>query len=256
MQEDYLWDKSGAKDPEIEALEKILKPLQYQPKPLERTLARPARRTWIKLAVAALLLAMVTAVMWRWGQESPHSVPLVRVTTPEQVEIPYLEPTNAPAYVWTGFEQEAAAEALAINMDMPLDERAAGPKFTPIAMDNFDSEFVVRSDEHPVLNDVTVAHIEKVELLLRSFRNGRASVADVAYDKKRARDLLMPHVVLRRDAETTGDLAGKELLNSLEPYLLDIANLKIHTIDDEAKDIKNRMQRQSIMVALHIYGPR
>jgi hypothetical protein len=256
MQEDYLWDKTGAKDPEIEALEKILKPFEYQPKPLERTLVRPPRRTWIKLAVAAILLAMVTAVMWRWGQESPHRVPLVRVATPEQVEIPYLEPTNVPAYVWTGFEQEAAAEAMAINMDTSLDERATGLNFTPMVMNNFDSEFVVRPYEHPVLNDVIVAHIEKVELLLRSFRNGRASEADVAYDKKRARDLLMPHIVLRRDAETTGDLAAKELLNSLEPYLLDIANLKNQPIDDEAKDIKNRMQRQSIMVALHIYGPQ
>ena len=206
--------------------------------------------------MAAILLAMVTAVMWRWGQESPHRVPLVRVATPEQVEIPYLEPTNVPAYVWTGFEQEAAAEAMAINMDTSLDERATGLNFTPMVMNNFDSEFVVRPYEHPVLNDVIVAHIEKVELLLRSFRNGRASEADVAYDKKRARDLLMPHIVLRRDAETTGDLAAKELLNSLEPYLLDIANLKNQPIDDEAKDIKNRMQRQSIMVALHIYGPQ
>jgi len=31
MQEDYLWDKTGAKDPEIEALQKILKPFEYQP---------------------------------------------------------------------------------------------------------------------------------------------------------------------------------------------------------------------------------
>ncbi len=256
MQDNYLWDKSGAPDPEVEALERILKPLQYQPKPLEKGLVRTPRRTWIMMAAAAVLLVMGTAVMWRLYQEGPNSMPMVRITTPVPVEMPALEPMNEPADLWTGFAQEAESEAMAINMDTSLNERNNSLTFTPVAMLDFDSEFAVKPVEDTVLNEVTVAHIEQVELLLRSFRNSRVSVDNVAYDKQRARTLLMPHTLLRRDAETTGDLAAKELLNSLEPYLLDIANLKSQTINNEAEEIKNRMQRQSIMVALHIYGPQ
>ena len=35
MNEDYLWDKSGQPDPEIQQLEEILGTLRYQPKPFE-----------------------------------------------------------------------------------------------------------------------------------------------------------------------------------------------------------------------------
>ncbi len=34
MSEEYLWDKSGKPDPEIQELEEILGTLRYQPKPL------------------------------------------------------------------------------------------------------------------------------------------------------------------------------------------------------------------------------
>ena len=35
MKEDYLWDKTGDPDPEIQQLEEILGTLRYEPKPLE-----------------------------------------------------------------------------------------------------------------------------------------------------------------------------------------------------------------------------
>ena len=35
MNDDYLWDKTGEPDPEIQQLEEILGTLRYQPKPLE-----------------------------------------------------------------------------------------------------------------------------------------------------------------------------------------------------------------------------
>ncbi|HJP93024.1 MAG TPA: hypothetical protein VJ875_13790 [Pyrinomonadaceae bacterium] len=68
MNEDYLWDKSGEPDPEIQQLEEILRPLRYRPKPL----ALPAnlavhqrRRYFPMLAIAAtVLLALVAAGLW------------------------------------------------------------------------------------------------------------------------------------------------------------------------------------------------
>ena len=35
MNDDYLWDKTGEPDPQIQQLEEILGTLRYQPKPLE-----------------------------------------------------------------------------------------------------------------------------------------------------------------------------------------------------------------------------
>src|SRR5687768_2609305 len=35
MNDDYLWDRSGEPDPEIEQLEQVLGTLRYQPRPLE-----------------------------------------------------------------------------------------------------------------------------------------------------------------------------------------------------------------------------
>ena len=43
MNDDYLWDKSGEPDPEIQELEEILAPLRYQPKPLELPTNFPRR---------------------------------------------------------------------------------------------------------------------------------------------------------------------------------------------------------------------
>ena len=69
MKEDYLWDKTGEPDPEIQQLEEILGTLRYQPKPLElpQDLLTPRRR-WNHfplIAIAAtVLLALLAAGVW------------------------------------------------------------------------------------------------------------------------------------------------------------------------------------------------
>ena len=64
MKDDYLWDKSGQPDPEIQKLEEILGTLRYQPKPLELPVSR--RRSYFPLiAIAAsLLLALLAGGIW------------------------------------------------------------------------------------------------------------------------------------------------------------------------------------------------
>ena len=69
MNEDYLWDKTGEPDPEIQKLEEILGALRYQTKPLElpEELAAPRqRRNHLPLlAIAAsVLLALIAAGFW------------------------------------------------------------------------------------------------------------------------------------------------------------------------------------------------
>ncbi len=55
MKDDYLWDRSGPADPEIERLERTLAPLRYRPRILEES--RRGYR-WYGAVAAALLLAV------------------------------------------------------------------------------------------------------------------------------------------------------------------------------------------------------
>ena len=73
MSEDYLWDKSGEPDPEIQELEQILAPLRYQPKPLELPVER--RRSYlVPLARAAtvLIALLITGVWLRLRTQKPE----------------------------------------------------------------------------------------------------------------------------------------------------------------------------------------
>ena len=62
MNDDYLWDKSGEPDPQIQQLEEILGTLRYQPKPLKLPeAARPRRKYFPLLAIAAtVVIALLT----------------------------------------------------------------------------------------------------------------------------------------------------------------------------------------------------
>jgi hypothetical protein len=88
MKDDYLWDKSGQPDPEIQKLEEILGTLRYQPKPLELPQVLPASRRWNYvplLAIAAsLLLALVGGAIWLRvrSQRSPQPQQARVVPTP------------------------------------------------------------------------------------------------------------------------------------------------------------------------------
>ena len=55
---EYLWDKSGEPDPEIEALETLLLPLGAKP---DKTFVFPRRTNWAAMAVAASVLLLLGA---------------------------------------------------------------------------------------------------------------------------------------------------------------------------------------------------
>ena len=103
MNEDYLWDKSGEPDPEIQQLEEILGTLRYQPKPFEvpRDVPAPRRRSYLPLvAIAATLLVALLAVsIWlrvRTRQEPQQQY--VNLPTPPVEEKPIVkEPEKTPA---------------------------------------------------------------------------------------------------------------------------------------------------------------
>jgi hypothetical protein len=114
--------------------------------------------------------------------------------------------------------------------------------------------------QYDLIDANTVEHLEKAQVLLRSFRNTRSAsedgVFDLAYEKQQSRRLLNQNIVLRRSAEAKGNLPTEELLSSLEPFLIDIANLPEKPAVDDIQSIKQRMQKREIVASLQIYSAR
>jgi hypothetical protein len=104
MNDDYLWDKTGQPDPEIQQLEEILGSLRYQPKPLviPDDVRVPGRRNYLPLlAIAAsILLAIVAAGIWlrtRSHDEIPKQQAHVETPKPTREEIAPQLPVNKSA---------------------------------------------------------------------------------------------------------------------------------------------------------------
>ncbi|MGZ8843313.1 MAG: anti-sigma factor family protein [Pyrinomonadaceae bacterium] len=103
----------------------------------------------------------------------------------------------------------------------------------------------------------TASHLERAQNLLTSFRTLQITdddqEVDVSYEKAESRKLLNENVVLRRDAEMAGKFPAKAMLGSLEPFLIDIANLPEKATAREVQQIKDRVQRTEIVAELRSY---
>jgi Putative zinc-finger len=101
----------------------------------------------------------------------------------------------------------------------------------------------------------TTRHLEKAEVLLRSIENVPLSLSakELAYDKQVSRELLIRNILLRREAEDSMNAPAKSLLGSLEPLLLDIANLPARPQRDELLAVKKRIQRSEIVAVLQVF---
>ena len=98
-------------------------------------------------------------------------------------------------------------------------------------------------------------HFEMAQLLLRAVRNADGEAAgELAYEKRQSRRLLTQNILLRRDAETKGNLPAEEMLGALEPLLLDIANLPDRPAPDALREIRERIARQEMIAALQPYA--
>lgn len=103
---------------------------------------------------------------------------------------------------------------------------------------------------------LTMRHVEQAELLLRTFRNARAgtggAAGDLSHEKGRAQQLLYQNIVLRREATGAGNVQVASLLDSLEPILLDIANLPADASAADVRAISARVQRKNLVALLQI----
>ncbi|HEV7891985.1 MAG TPA: zf-HC2 domain-containing protein [Pyrinomonadaceae bacterium] len=97
-------------------------------------------------------------------------------------------------------------------------------------------------------------HAERVERLLRSFRNARLTAGDPTLDvadaRRLSKRLLYSNIALRREAAGAGDISVKGWLDSLEPILLDISNLPNRPSPDTVGSIKERIRRRQLVGVL------
>jgi hypothetical protein len=105
-------------------------------------------------------------------------------------------------------------------------------------------------------DEALARHVEQTQMLLRSFKNSRPeedNTVNVAYERKLSRKLLAENATLQLDAETRGDKDTKQVLDSIEPFLLDIANLRDQPSREEVRSIKERVRKNEIIAALQVY---
>ena len=103
---------------------------------------------------------------------------------------------------------------------------------------------------------MTAMHFEKSETLLRAFRNARldepGGAAEVSHERKRAQQLVVQNMMLRREADAAGDVQISSLLESLEPILIDISNLPARPDKDTVRAIRERVERKNIVALLQV----
>lgn len=111
-----------------------------------------------------------------------------------------------------------------------------------------------RIKELNLLQTETAVQFEKIELLLRSFRNASISEEtrqfNVSYEQELARKLLNKNFQLRLQAAEFGHSVIAETLDNYEPYLLDIANLAKNPAIEDVLEIKQRMNNQNAILSL------
>ena len=110
MNEEYLWDKSGEPDPEIQRLEEILGTLRYQDKPLElpdqivRT--RSYNRVFMMAIAATVLLGLLAASLWLKARDA---------------QLPKKEIAERPPQIATPSVQQSPVQAENTTIDVPKD---------------------------------------------------------------------------------------------------------------------------------------
>jgi hypothetical protein len=107
MNDNYLWDKSGEPDEEIQQLESLLREFRYEPRPLVLPEAESERLPKAKAmifsfvnlryaAMAAMLLLALGVGLWL-SQRANTNAPEVAVETPAPTVTPTVAPPSIPA---------------------------------------------------------------------------------------------------------------------------------------------------------------
>ncbi len=210
------------------------------------------------IAAAVALLAIVLGGWWWIGQpQKINDNPMIAGPSKEQVR-PSPVPTQ-PATSQNYVAQDGGAKQKRKPAGLPRPRRQMNhapreaPVETPVDREDVIAQFQPPVTTSPFITPDTTRHFEKAQLLLRSFRNADES-KDLDYEKRQSRSLLYQNILLRRDAEAKANLPAEEVLGTLEPLLLDIANLPDKPSRGDIQNIKERIARQEMIAVLHTHA--
>ncbi len=104
MKDNYLWDRSGEPDAEIQKLEEILSPLRYQPQPLEipHNLQTGRRRSFFPAMAIAAAIALCAILLGLWFGFNRRQVPASEARHDKQIDQqietpqPEVKPESSP----------------------------------------------------------------------------------------------------------------------------------------------------------------
>jgi hypothetical protein len=177
----------------------------------------------------------------------------------EQVAVQTPSPVPSPSVETSGDQPTPTRDDKENKDDKETTPRRTTPVKRPIVREPKPGEQFAAIPERVRSGDaetMTALHFEKSETLLRAFRNMRlndpGTRAQVSYERKRAQQLVYQNMMLRREADVTGDVQTASLLESLEPILLDIANLPDRPDDDAVRVIRERVERKNIVPLLRV----
>lgn len=109
----------------------------------------------------------------------------------------------------------------------------------------------------PNMGGEVAQHLGRAELLLLSLKNAPPAESEhtinMAYEKGLSRRLLTRNVLLRREAESKSHLPLEELLDSIEPVLVEVANLPEQASASDVLAIRERIRRKGLVALLQTY---
>jgi len=111
MEDNYLWDRSGEPDPEVQKLENILGTLRYQPQPLEIPQhIQAGRRSFFPATAIAAALALFAVLLGLWfGFHRRQTTPALAAKHDSQIDQQDKAPQPQPQSVPGNEPSQAAA---------------------------------------------------------------------------------------------------------------------------------------------------
>ena len=246
---------------QIVNFESSLQP-EVQNRALKKILATPRRApargfAWgfgtsaVAFATLLVVAAIIGLLMYKSSNTGTNDKHLAVQQTPAPVPSASVQQPEPSPSSNKGNEETAPrrSPSPAPKKQPPVREPKPGEQFAAIPS----TPDPVRSADAQTM---TALHFEKSETLLVAFRNVRmnepGAAAEVAYERKRAQQLVLQNMMLRREADASGDVQISSLLENLEPILIDIANLPDKPDKDAVRVIRQRVERKNIVPLLRV----
>jgi len=243
---------------QITSFETSLQP-EVQNRALQKILAQPRRTSGLQWnfgtsALAFAMLLIVAAIIGFIAYQNSHPR--------EQKAVAVVVQTPSPAPAATVEPSKQTKESPEPTPNKGNEEKRPAPVKRPIVREPKPGEQFasIPAPPEPVRSadaeTMTAIHFETSERLLLAFKNVRldepSAAREVTYERKRAKQLVYQNMLLKREADASGDVQVASLLENLEPILIDIANLPDQPDENTVRAIRERVERKNIVGLLRV----